>query len=70
MNFESFGLTPNQRAAGNLLDKIHLDPAAHDLIAFLGKESVFSLAGDLEAISPETLTAFYETLSRTPTSRD
>jgi autotransporter-associated beta strand protein len=60
MNFASFGLTPNERAAGDLVDKIELDPVAHDLIAFLGKESVFSLAGDLEKISPETLTAFYE----------
>ncbi|MBV8275365.1 MAG: autotransporter-associated beta strand repeat-containing protein, partial [Verrucomicrobia bacterium] len=60
INFASFGLTPNQRAAGNLLDKIELDPAAHALIAFLGKESVFNLAGDLEKISPDALTAFYE----------
>src|SRR5271165_4117837 len=60
INFESFGLTPNQRAAGNLVDKIELDPGAHDLVAFLAKESAFNLAGDLEQISPDVLTAFYE----------
>jgi outer membrane autotransporter protein len=60
LNFESFALTPNQRAAGNILDEIHLDPRATDLMNFLYKQPVSELPGDLEQFSPDALTAFYE----------
>jgi autotransporter-associated beta strand protein len=60
INFESFALTPNQRAAGNLLDEVQLNPKATDLISFLYKKPVANLPGDLEKISPDALTAFYE----------
>jgi hypothetical protein len=60
VNFTSFPLTPNQIAAGNLLDQIQLNPKAAELISFLFKEPVSNLPGDLEKISPDGLTAFYE----------
>ncbi|HYY30258.1 MAG TPA: hypothetical protein VE860_20110 [Chthoniobacterales bacterium] len=37
-DFESFAKTPNESAAGNLLDAIQLNPKAADLTAFLYKE--------------------------------
>jgi len=60
INFASFALTPNQLAAGNLLDQIQLNPKAADLISFLAQQPVSNLPGDFEKISPEGLTAFYE----------
>ena len=59
-DFASFALTPNEQAAGNLLDAIQLNPKAADLIAFLAKQPFSNLPSDLERISPEGLTAFYE----------
>jgi len=59
-DFASFALTPNEQAAGNLLDAIQLNPKAADLIAFLAKQPFSNLHSDLERISPEGLTAFYE----------
>jgi len=56
----SFALTRNERAAGNLVDQIQLNPKAADLIAFLFAEPVSNVPGDLEKISPDGLTAFYE----------
>ena len=60
IDFESFAQTPNQSAAGNLLDAIQLNPKAADLMAFLYKEPFSNLPGDLAEISPDALTAFYE----------
>jgi outer membrane autotransporter protein len=59
-NFGSFARTPNQRAAGNLLDSVAFDPKTADLISFLFNEPVANLPGDLDKISPTGLTAFYE----------
>jgi len=56
----SFALTPNQLAAANLLDAVHLDPRAATLISFLNQEPFANLPGDFERISPDGLTAFYE----------
>jgi outer membrane autotransporter protein len=56
----SFALTPNQLAAGNLVDAVHLDPRAANLISFLNQEPFANLPGDFERISPDGLTAFYE----------
>jgi outer membrane autotransporter protein len=60
IDFASFALTPNQLAAGNLVDRDELDPKAADLISFLFKQPFSNLPGDLEQISPDSLTAFYE----------
>src|SRR5271157_2672339 len=59
-DFESFSLTPNQRAAGKLLDQIGLNLKAAEAINFLFSEPGSNIPGDLEKISPEGLTAFYE----------
>ncbi len=59
-NFTSFALTPNQRAAGNLLDRVAFDPKTAELDSFLFKEPVTNIPGDLDKISPDGLTAFYE----------
>ncbi len=59
-DFTSFPLTPNQRAAAHLLDQIAFNPKAAELINFLFTEPVSNLPGDLEKISPDGLTAFYE----------
>ncbi|HEY6842420.1 MAG TPA: autotransporter domain-containing protein, partial [Chthoniobacterales bacterium] len=56
----SFALTPNQFAAANLVDAVHLEPGAANLISFLNTEPFDNLPGDLEKISPDGLTAFYE----------
>ena len=60
IDFESFAQTPNQRAAVNILNNIQLNPAVADLMSFLFKEPVSNLPGDLDLISPDALTAFYE----------
>jgi autotransporter-associated beta strand protein len=60
IDFESFAQTPNQRAAANILDNIQLNPKAADLMSFLYKEPVSNLPADLDKISPDGLTAFYE----------
>src|ERR1700693_1439746 len=59
-NFGSFALTPNQRAAGNLLDGVAFDPKTAELISFLFNEPMANIPGDLDKISPDALTAFYE----------
>src|SRR5580704_7080217 len=59
-NFGSFALTPNQRAAAHLLDRVAFDPKTAQLISFLFNEPVTNLPGDLDKISPDALTAFYE----------
>ena len=59
-NFGSFALTPNQRAAGNLLDGVAFDPKTAELISFLFNEPMANIPGDLDKISPAGLTAFYE----------
>jgi outer membrane autotransporter protein len=60
INFASFALTPNQLAAGTLVDQIQFNPKAADLISFLADQPASNLPGDLEKISPDGLTAFYE----------
>jgi outer membrane autotransporter protein len=60
IDFASFALTPNQRAAGNLLDDVQLDSRASNLMSFLYKEPFANLPSDFDKISPESLTAFYE----------
>jgi fibronectin-binding autotransporter adhesin len=59
-DFSSFALTPNQTAAGNLLDAVQLDPRAANLISFLNTEPFANLPNDLQKFSPDGLTAFYE----------
>jgi subtilase-type serine protease len=59
-NFGSFALTPNQRAAGNLLDSVAFDPKTAGLVSLLFSEPVANIPGDLDKISPDGLTAFYE----------
>jgi len=60
MDFAAFAHTPNQLAAANLLDAVEMDPRAADLISFLDNEPFANLPGDLDKISPDSLTAFYE----------
>jgi outer membrane autotransporter protein len=60
INFSSFALTPHQPPAANLLDAVQADPKAANLINSLNKEPFSNLPADLEEISPEGLTAFYE----------
>ena len=60
INFASFALTPNQLAAGTLVDQVELNPRAAGLISFLAGQPLSSLPGDLEQISPDSLTSFYE----------
>jgi subtilase-type serine protease len=59
-NFTSFALTPNQRAAAHLLDRVAFTPNASALVSFLFKEPVTALPDDLGKISPDGLTSFYE----------
>jgi outer membrane autotransporter protein len=59
-DFRSFALTPNQRAAADLLDAVQLDPRAANLISFLEKQPFANLPGDFNKISPDGLSAFYE----------
>ncbi len=59
-NYASFALTPNQLASANLLDAVHLDPSAANLISFINNQPFANLPGDFEKISPDGLTAFYE----------
>jgi subtilase-type serine protease len=59
-DFKSFARTPNQRAAGNLVDRTALAPNAASLVNFLFAEPVSNLLSDLEKISPDGLTSFYE----------
>jgi outer membrane autotransporter protein len=60
VDFASFAFTPNQSAAGNLLDAVQLDPKAANLISFLNQEPFANLPNDLQKISPDGLTSFYE----------
>jgi hypothetical protein len=59
-DFSSFAFTPNQSAAGNLLDAVQLDPRAANFISFLNTEPFANLPNDLQKISPDGLTAFDE----------
>jgi outer membrane autotransporter protein len=60
ISFASYAQTPNQLAAGNLLDEVELNPKVAELMSFLSKEPAGNLPGDLAQISPDALTAFYE----------
>ncbi|MBV8330046.1 MAG: autotransporter domain-containing protein, partial [Verrucomicrobia bacterium] len=57
VNFASFALTPNQLAAASLLNEIQLNPKTANLFEFLYQQP---LPAELEKISPDGLTAFYE----------
>ena len=59
-NLASFALTVNQLAGANLIDAVHLDPRAANLVSFLAQEPFRNLPGDFEKISPDGLTALYE----------
>jgi outer membrane autotransporter protein len=59
-DFTAFALTPNQKAAARLLNAIQFNAKAADLVAFLEKEPLSNLPGDLEQISPDALTSLYE----------
>jgi outer membrane autotransporter protein len=59
-DFSSFALTPNQLASANLLDAVQLDPKAISLISFLNQEPFSALPNNLQKISPEGLSAFFE----------
>jgi fibronectin-binding autotransporter adhesin len=54
------GLTPNQQAVANTLDRVVNDPAADALIGFLDSELIEFLPNDFDLIAPEELTAMFE----------
>jgi autotransporter-associated beta strand protein len=53
VDFASFARTPNQLAAGNVLDQAQFDPAAAKLISFLDNQSFSDLPADLQKITPD-----------------
>jgi outer membrane autotransporter protein len=59
-DFSSFAVTPSQLPTAKLLDAVQMDPKATDFISFLNQEPFANLPNDLQKISPEALTAFYE----------
>ena len=54
------GLTPNQEAIAEVLDRIVNDPAADPLIDFLDSELLEFLPNDFDLLAPEELTAMFE----------
>ena len=60
LNYTAFAQTPNQGAAASLLDTVHLDPRAANLISFMNSQPLAKLPGDFQKISPDDLTSFYE----------
>jgi hypothetical protein len=50
----------NQMAAANLIDAVQLDARAANLVSFLDTEPFANLPNDLQKISPDGLTSFYE----------
>ena len=60
IDFSSFALTRNQRAAAGLLDAVQTDTRAANLISFFQKEPFANFPADFDKISPDSLTAFYE----------
>jgi outer membrane autotransporter protein len=59
-SFIPYAVTPNERAAANLVDAIQFNPKAAQLISFLLNQPLANLSYDLAQISPDALTAFYE----------
>jgi outer membrane autotransporter protein len=59
-NAASFALTPNQLAAASLIDAVHLQPSAANLVSFVSAEPLANLPNAFQQISPDGLTAFYE----------
>jgi outer membrane autotransporter protein len=59
-NAASFALTPNQLAAASLIDAVHLEPSASNLMSFLSAQPFANLPNAFQQISPDGLTAFYE----------
>jgi outer membrane autotransporter protein len=60
INFASFAQTPNQLAGAELLDAVELNPKAANLIAFFLSNPFADIPNELDLLSPEALTAFYE----------
>jgi outer membrane autotransporter protein len=60
IDFASFAFTPNQVAGANLIDAVQLDARAANLISFLNTEPFANLPNDLQKISADGLTSFYE----------
>ena len=60
LNYSAFAHTPNQLSAAGLLDAIHLDPRAANLISFINSQPFANLPGDFQKMSPDSLTSFYE----------
>jgi len=59
-SFASQALTRNQKAVARNLDNVVNDPAAAELIAFIGSEPLGNLPHDYDLIAPEELAAIYE----------
>jgi outer membrane autotransporter protein len=60
IDFASFAFTPNQMAAANLIDAVQLNARAANLVSFLDTQPFANLPNDLQKISPDGLTSFYE----------
>jgi fibronectin-binding autotransporter adhesin len=60
LNFASFAQTPNELAAGELLDAVELNPRFGNLLSFFLSQSFEDLPGELALISPEAFSSFYE----------
>jgi fibronectin-binding autotransporter adhesin len=59
-DYASFALSFNQLAVGNALNRLQLTLNDPRLVDFLASEPFANLPGDLEKISPDSLTALYE----------
>ena len=68
--FNSFAMTPNQRAAASLLDAVQQDPRGANLFTFLDKLPFADLPNAFHEISPEGLSPFMKSAFRTPTFND
>jgi outer membrane autotransporter protein len=60
LSFNIKGLTPNQEAVANNLDKSLGCPRANALIGFLDSEPLANLPHDYDLIAPEELSSIYE----------
>jgi outer membrane autotransporter protein len=59
-DFAAFAQSPNQLVVAKQLDRVASDPRESNLILFLESEPLAKVPGDLEKISPDSLTALYE----------
>ena len=60
INFASFAQTPNEVAAGELLDAVELNPRFGNLLNFFLAQPFADLPGELAIIGPQSFTSFYE----------